>query len=158
MVGPKNDGLSHRTRSLTVTRNLGVLKYMATKRIGAIFLGASLMFSGGGGAFAQQSADPLTAPIAADHAQRWLGEEAPVRLFGNSWLVGFSGLNVGLIRTSAGLVLIDAEVPQSVPMLEAHVRALGLKITDIKYILSTEPHWDHAGGLAALSRDSGATV
>jgi metallo-beta-lactamase class B len=134
------------------------LEYMATKRAAAIFLGASLMFSGGAGAFAQDPVDPLTAPIAPEFAQRWLGEEAPVRVFGNTWLVGFSGLSVGLIQTSAGLVLIDAAVPQSVPMLEAHVRALGLKITDIKYILSTEPHWDHAGGLAALSRDSGATV
>lgn len=158
MVVPKNDGLSQRRRSPTVRRNLGVLKSMATKRTGAIFLGLSLMLPGGGGAFAQQPADPLTAPIAADYAQRWLGEETPVRLFGNSWLVGFSGLNVGLIQTSAGLVLIDAAAPQSVPMLEAHVRSLGLKITDIKYILSTEPHYDHAGGLAALSRDSGATV
>ncbi|WP_454758712.1 subclass B3 metallo-beta-lactamase [Caulobacter segnis] len=131
---------------------------MATTRTGAIFLGVSLMFSGGAGALAHDSVDPLTAPIAAQYAQRWLGEEAPVRVFGNSWLVGFSGLSVGLIQTSAGLVLIDAAVPQSVPMLEAHVRSLGLKITDIKYILSTEPHWDHAGGLAALSRDSGATV
>jgi metallo-beta-lactamase class B len=131
---------------------------MTMKRAGAIFLGVGLMFSGGAGAFAQEVADPLTAPIAPEYAQRWLGEEAPVRVFGNSWLVGFSGLSVGLIQTSAGLILIDAAVPQSVPALEAHVRSLGLKITDIKYILSTEPHWDHAGGLAALSRDSGATV
>lgn len=131
---------------------------MASKRTGAIFLCASLMFSGGFGALAREPSDPLTAPIAPEFARRWLGEEAPVRVFGNTWLVGFSGLNVGLIQTSDGLVLIDAAVPQSVPMLESHVRSLGLKITDIKYILSSEPHWDHAGGLAALSRDSGATV
>jgi metallo-beta-lactamase class B len=128
------------------------------KRIVATFLGLGLALMSGMGVSAQAPADPLIAPIAADYAQRWLGDEAPVRVFGNSWLVGFSGLNVGLIKTSAGIVVIDAALPQSIPALEAHVRSLGLSLTDIKYILSTEPHYDHAGGLAALSRDSGATV
>jgi metallo-beta-lactamase class B len=35
---------------------------------------------------------------------------------------------------------------------------IGFSIRDVKYILSTEPHWDHSGGLAALARDSGAQV
>ncbi len=34
----------------------------------------------------------------------------------------------------------------------------GFDPADIKFILSTEPHYDHAGGLAALARDTGATV
>jgi metallo-beta-lactamase class B len=105
-----------------------------------------------------QGGDPLTAPIAADYAKRWLGEEAPVRVFGNTWLVGFSGMNVGLIKTDAGVVVIDAALPQSVGALEAHIKSLGIKLSDVKYILSTEPHYDHAGGLAALSRDTGAVV
>lgn len=102
--------------------------------------------------------DPLTRPIAPDAARRWLAPEAPVRIFGNGYLVGFGGLNVGLIRTSAGLILIDGAVPQAVGDVEAHIRALGFSIRDVKLILSTEPHWDHAGGIAALARDSGATV
>jgi metallo-beta-lactamase class B len=112
----------------------------------------------GDAALAQDAADPLLKPIAPQYAAQWLGEEAPVRVFGNTWLVGFEGLNVGLIDTGAGLIVIDAAVPQAVRSLEAHIRAAGFKVTDIKYILSTEPHWDHAGGLAALARDSGATV
>jgi len=42
--------------------------------------------------------------------------------------------------------------------IEANIRALGLKVSDIRYILSTEPHFDHASGIGALARDSHATV
>ena len=102
--------------------------------------------------------DPLLQPIAPEYARRWLGAEAPIRLYGNTWLVGFSGLDVGLIATSDGLVLIDGALPQAVADIEDNIRRLSFRIEDVKYILSTEPHYDHAGGLAALARDSGATV
>lgn len=117
---------------------------------------AALAF--GATARAQDAQDPLLKPIAAEFAARWLGEEAPVRLVGDSWLVGFAGLNVVLIKTDAGLILIDGAVPQGVRRVQAHIRSLGLDPKAIKFILSTEPHYDHAGGLAALARDSGATV
>ena len=102
--------------------------------------------------------DPLTRPIAPEQAKRWLAPQSPARLHGSTYLVGFGGLNVALIRTSAGLILIDGAVPQAVADIEANIRQLGFSIRDVKLILSTEPHYDHAGGLAALARDSGATV
>lgn len=102
--------------------------------------------------------DPLLRPIAPDYAKRWLDPTPPVRVFGQTYLVGFGGLNIGLIKTSGGLILIDGAVPQAVPAIEANIRKLGYQVRDIKYILSTEPHYDHASGIAALARDSGATV
>ncbi|MFC3442829.1 subclass B3 metallo-beta-lactamase [Sphingobium rhizovicinum] len=102
--------------------------------------------------------DPLTRPIAPESSKRWLAPQPPVRLHGRTYLVGFGGLNVALIRTSAGLILIDGAVPQAVGDIEAKIRALGFSIKQVKLILSTEPHFDHAGGIAALARDSGATV
>lgn len=102
--------------------------------------------------------DPLLRPIVPEYARRWLGAEAPIKLYGNTYLVGFSGLDVALISTSDGLILIDGALPQAVADIEDNIRRLGFRIEDVKYILSTEPHYDHAGGLAALARDSGATV
>ena len=102
--------------------------------------------------------DPLLRPIAPDHAARWLGPRPPIRLHGNSWLVGFEGLSVALIDSGDGLILIDGAVPQAVAAIEANIRSLDLRVEDIELILSTEPHYDHAGGIAALARDSGATV
>ncbi|MDQ8029951.1 MAG: subclass B3 metallo-beta-lactamase, partial [Brevundimonas sp.] len=102
--------------------------------------------------------DPLLQPIAPEYARQWLAVEAPTRIHGNTFFVGFGGLTVVLISTSDGLVLVDGALPQAVPALEDNVRRLGFRIEDVKYILSTEPHYDHAGGLAALARDTGATV
>jgi len=113
------------------------------------------------GAAAAQDADrddPLLRPIAADYARQWLEPQTPVRMHGQSYYVGFQGLGVVLIRTDAGLVLVDAGVPQAVRAIQANIRTLGFDPKQIKYILITEPHWDHAGGAAALARDSGATV
>lgn len=102
--------------------------------------------------------DPLTRPMAVDRAGEWLAPLPPQKIFGRSYLVGFGGLSVVLIDTGAGLVLIDGALPQAAPAILANVRKLGFNPRDIKFILSTEPHFDHAGGLAALARDTGATV
>lgn len=102
--------------------------------------------------------DPLTRPIAAERAKQWLAPVPPEKIFGTTYLVGFGGMSVALIDTGDGLVLVDGALPQAAPAILANVRALGFDPTDIKYILSTEPHFDHAGGLAALARDTGATV
>nr|WP_244968707.1 subclass B3 metallo-beta-lactamase [Sphingobium fuliginis] len=102
--------------------------------------------------------DPLTRPMAVERAREWLAPLPPEKIFGSSYLVGFGGLSVVLIDTGAGLVLIDGALPQAAPMILRHVRKLGFDPKDIKFILSTEPHYDHAGGFAALARATGATV
>ncbi len=102
--------------------------------------------------------DPLTKPIISTRTAEWLAPVPPEKIFGNSFLVGFGGLSVVLIDTGAGLILIDGALPQAAPAILDNVRLLGFRPRDIKYILSTEPHFDHAGGIAALARDTGATV
>jgi metallo-beta-lactamase class B len=96
-------------------------------------------------------------PVAPDPV-KWMAPQAPVRLYGSTYLVGFADLNVAMIRTSAGLILVDGGAPQGAAQIEAHLRQLGMSIRQVKLILSTEPHYDHAGGIAALARDSGASV
>lgn len=102
--------------------------------------------------------DPLTQPIVTSRSVEWLAPAKPEKILGNSYLVGFGGMSVVLIDTGAGLVLVDGALPQAAPAILANVRALGFDPKDIKFILSTEPHFDHAGGIAALARDTGATV
>ena len=121
-------------------------------------LALALWMVGAANAAAQPADDPLTRPMAVERAKEWLAPSPPARLFGTSYLVGFAGLSVALIDTGDGLILIDGALPQAEPMILANVRALGFDPEDIKFILSTEPHWDHAGGFAALARDTGATV
>jgi len=127
------------------------------QRLAKRILALGLTFSGFP-ALAHEPADPLRRPVAADFAKRWLTEQPPVRVFGNTYLVGFSGMTVGLIDTGEGLIVIDAALPQAVDSIEANIRKLGFKLKDVRWIFSTEPHYDHASGLAALARDTGATV
>ena len=102
--------------------------------------------------------DPLTQPIETSRSAGWLAPAEPEKIFGKTYLVGFAGMSVALIDTGDGLVLVDGALPQAAPAILANVQKLGFDPKDIKFILSTEPHFDHAGGLAALARDTGATV
>lgn len=119
-------------------------------------LAAMLALAGSAGA--RPTSDPLLRPVEPVAASRWLVDQPPLHVYGNTYLVGFGGVNVGLIKTKAGLILIDGALPQGVKAVEAHIRALGFRVKDIRYILSTEPHFDHASGIGALARDSQATV
>lgn len=121
-------------------------------------LALALWMAGTAHAAGSVADDPLTRPMAVERAQEWLKPVPPEKIFGTSYLVGFEGLSVALIDAGDGLILIDGALPQAAPSILANVRALGFDPKDIKFILSTEPHWDHAGGFAALARDTGATV
>ena len=120
-------------------------------------LGSILLMIGSAGE-GRGNRDPLLRPIEPVAASRWLVKQPPLHVYGNTYLVGFAGLNVGLIKTDAGLILIDGALPQGVRTIEANIRALGFNVRDIRYILSTEPHFDHASGIGALARDSHAIV
>jgi metallo-beta-lactamase class B len=103
--------------------------------------------------FAAGASDP--APKATPSAEKWNQPQTPVKIHGDSYYVGVAGLSSVLIRTDAGLILLDGDLPQSVPLIEANIRALGFKVEDIKLILNSHAHRDHAGGIAALQHDSG---
>ncbi|QYC10989.1 subclass B3 metallo-beta-lactamase [Brevundimonas nasdae] len=100
--------------------------------------------------------DPLTKPLPAN--PDWVKPQAPLKLYANTYFVGTGGLSIVLIDTGDGLILVDGALPQTVAMTEANIRKLGFRVEDIRFILNTEAHFDHAGGLAALARDSGAQV
>ena len=102
--------------------------------------------------------DPLTQPIASPYAAQWNRPQQPARIHGDTYYVGVGGLSVVLIDTREGLILIDGALPQSVAAIKEHILELGFRLEDIKFILNTEAHFDHSGGIAALARDSGAQV
>lgn len=88
----------------------------------------------------------------------WIAPQKPFRIYGNTWFVGPHGLGVFLITAPSGDVLIDGGVPADAPMIEANIRSLGFNPNDIKWILNSHAHCDHAGGIAQLARDTGAQV
>jgi metallo-beta-lactamase class B len=94
-------------------------------------------------------------PAAQDN---WNVPQAPFRIFGNTYYVGTAGLSAILITSDAGHVLIDGALPQSAPHIENNIRALGFELRDVRLILNSHEHFDHAGGLGALQRSTGARV
>jgi len=99
------------------------------------------------------------APLADMAAEaHWNDPFPPFRVIGNIYYVGMSGVSSWLIFTPSGHILIDCALPQSPPQILANIRALGFDIHDVKYLLNSHAHFDHAGGLAALKRESGAVM
>jgi metallo-beta-lactamase class B len=88
----------------------------------------------------------------------WLAPQDPFPVYGNTYYVGTHGISAVLITSPAGHILIDGGPPDAAEQIAAHVRALGFKVEDIRYILNGHEHFDHAGGIAALQKTSGATV
>lgn len=88
----------------------------------------------------------------------WRQPVAPVRIADHTWQIGTAGITALLVKTGGGALLIDGGVPQAADMLLAHMRALGVAPTDLRFILSSHAHGDHAGALAAIERATGAQV
>lgn len=88
----------------------------------------------------------------------WNSPQRPFRIYGNTYYVGPHGLSSILITSGAGHVLIDGALPESVPQIVANIRALGFRVEDVKLIVNSHVHFDHAGGIAELQRLSGARV
>ncbi|MES1197243.1 MAG: subclass B3 metallo-beta-lactamase [Pseudomonadota bacterium] len=87
----------------------------------------------------------------------WNNPRAPFKVIGDIYFVGTDNLGIYLITTPQGLILLDGGLPQSAPQVEANIATLGFNVRDIKFLLNTHAHIDHAGGLARIKRDSGAT-
>jgi metallo-beta-lactamase class B len=84
--------------------------------------------------------------------------EPGVRLIGNIYYVGTNELAAYLIVTPEGSILVDGGTPASARLIEASMAGLGFKVTDIKYLLTTQAHFDHVGSMAELARKSGGQV
>jgi metallo-beta-lactamase class B len=110
---------------------------------------------------AAQGGDPLTRAYPAEACSscaEWNQPHAPVRIHGNTYYVGTAGLTALLITSPQGHVLIDGALPNSAPLILRNIRELGFDVRDVRLILNSHVHFDHAGGIAALQQASGARV
>ena len=97
-------------------------------------------------------------PTPCSYCAAWNAPQAPFRVYGNTYYVGTRGLGALLITSPEGHVLIDGGLPESAPLILDNIEALGYRMTDVRLILNSHAHYDHAGGLAWLAEASGATV
>ena len=88
----------------------------------------------------------------------WDRPAPPVRIHGNTYLVGTCGISSILVTGDEGHVLIDAGTEQGADLIANNIRELGFKLRDIKYLLISHEHFDHVGGMARLQQLTGATL
>lgn len=88
----------------------------------------------------------------------WNEPQEPFQVHNNTYYVGTYGLSSILITSPEGHILIDGALPNSAPLILKNIRTLGFDPGDIKLILNSHTHYDHAGGIAALQHASGARV
>lgn len=82
----------------------------------------------------------------------------PFKVAGNIYFVGDSDIAVFLLAGSGGLILLDTGYREMLPQVISSIERLGFDVDDIKIILNSHAHFDHAGGHAALEARTGAQV
>lgn len=88
----------------------------------------------------------------------WNQPVPPFRIAGNLYYVGAYDLTSFAIRTEKGLILLDTGMAETLPLIERNLHTLGLDPRDIRIILNSQAHYDHAGGFAELKRQTGALL
>ena len=82
----------------------------------------------------------------------------PFQIFDNVYYVGIDWVAAYLIDTGDGLILIDSLYGSWLPVLLSNIRQLGFDPADVKYLINTHGHFDHAGGSALFQKVYGSRV
>jgi metallo-beta-lactamase class B len=96
-------------------------------------------------------------PPAAPARETWYAE--PQKVFDNLYFLGQTEFSVWGITTSEGIILLDAIFDYSIEAeVDEGLRKLGLNPNDIKYVIVSHGHLDHAGGAKFLQEKYGARL
>lgn len=102
---------------------------------------------------------PVVANAQADEMSRsWNQPVKPYRVIGNIYYVGAAEVTSFLIVTPEGHILLDSGFAETVPQIKQNIAALGFRLQDVKFLLNSHAHFDHAGGLAQLKELTGAKL
>ncbi len=96
--------------------------------------------------------------LRADFTPEWNQPLAPHRVVSNLYYVGTNYLASFLIVTPKGDILINPDYEQSVPVIKESVEKLGFRFSDIRIILISHAHDDHAAGCALAKKLTGAKL
>lgn len=88
----------------------------------------------------------------------WNEPFPPHRIADNLYYVGSKGLSSYLVTTPEGLILINSSFDRTVPLIRASIEKLGFHFKDVKILLSSHAHDDHAEGTALVKELTGAKV
>lgn len=96
-------------------------------------------------------AQTVAEPSTKDHPE-WSQPYPPFRIAGNLYYVGTKDLACYLITTPKGHILINTGLASSAPLIRKSIETLGFRMSDVKILLTTQAHFDHMGGMAAIKK------
>ncbi len=96
--------------------------------------------------------------LLADFTPKWNERIPPYRVISNIYYVGTNYLASFLITTPQGNILVNPDYEESVPLIRANVKQLGFHFSDIKILLISHSHDDHAAGSALVKKETGAKL
>lgn len=82
----------------------------------------------------------------------WNQPVEPFKIAGNIYYVGASDVTSYLIATPKGHILLDSGFLETVPQIKENVAKLGFQFEDVKILINSHAHYDHAAGIAELKR------
>ncbi len=83
----------------------------------------------------------------------------PFAIADGVWWVGASDVAAYLVQSNKGLILIDGGYETTAPQILDNIRRLGFDPkSQVKIILNSHAHFDHAAGIAQLKAETGAKV
>ena len=88
----------------------------------------------------------------------WSQNYPATQIIGNLYDVGGYDLSSFLITSDAGHILINTGLEGSAAMIESNLKSLGLRMADIKILLTTQAHFDHTADLALIKEKTGARL
>ena len=89
------------------------------------------------------------------------GQDRPydmVELSDDLFYVGTSDIAVYALKTDAGVILFDTGYKHTHDLVVENIKAADIKLSDIKLILNTQAHMDHASGMEKMRSETSAEV
>lgn len=93
-----------------------------------------------------------------DGKRGWEAPAPPVHIYANVYQVGTCNIVALLITSNQGHVLIDASTDEAGPAIVANIQRLGFRLKDVKVLLNSHAHDDHAAGLPVVQKATGAAL
>jgi metallo-beta-lactamase class B len=120
---------------------------------------ASPMAAGAGRGDGARGGGPAGTAGGSGRLGREIWHAEPVKVFDNLYFLGQTEFSVWAITTSQGIILLDAIFDYSVEdEVVGGMKKLGLDPTQIKYVVVSHGHLDHAGGAKFLQEKYGARL
>lgn len=100
----------------------------------------------------------LLAAVPSSAPESWTRAVEPVRVAGNLYYVGTEELGSYVLIGQEGAILLDAPMEENAEAILANLKKLGVEPAEVRVLLNSHAHFDHAGGFAKIKEATGGKL